>query len=194
MVLTGTRLHAGSSKAELPVRVWFGLKGGGVVDGGRRTVLLTHSAVVEVTASLQRGRTLQKKTPTRTRTVLLSLTRQSESLGPVHPAAHCMWQQSLGREPLHRWQPDAQLLRVTLNEKDRSGLSAALQPTGLVSAATGTHRSGSPVQRLPNSLSNTQRNSWGLHRKKSATNKAADTDLETEQFEKSQQFVSGTRK
>lgn len=58
MVLTGTRLHTGSSEAELPIRVWFGLKGGRVIDGGRRTVLLTHTAVIEVTTSLQRGRTL----------------------------------------------------------------------------------------------------------------------------------------
>lgn len=58
VVLTGTRLHAGRSKAELPVRVGFGLKGGRVVDGRRRTVLLTHTAVVEVTTSLQWGRTL----------------------------------------------------------------------------------------------------------------------------------------
>ena len=57
---------------------------------------------------------------------LLLVTRQSESLGPVHPAAHCMWQQSLGREPLHRWQPDAQLLRVTLDGKDKSRLPGVL--------------------------------------------------------------------
>lgn len=130
MVLTGTRLHAGSSKVELPVRVWFGLKGGRVVDGGRRTAVLTHIAVIEVTTSLQRGRTLHtpwgKKTENKTGTVLMLLTRQSESLGPVHPAAHCMWQQSLGRGPLHRWQPDAQLLRVTVREKDKPRLSVVL--------------------------------------------------------------------
>lgn len=56
----------------------------------------------------------------------LWFTRQSESFGPVHPAAHCMWQQSLGRGPLHRWQPDAHLTRVTLDKNDKSRLSAVL--------------------------------------------------------------------
>lgn len=126
MVLTRTRLHTGRSKAELPVRVWFGLKRGRVVERRRRTVLLTHTAVIEVTTSLQRGTThLTAREKQKNKTGLL-LTRQSESLGPVHPAAHCMWQQSLGREPLHRWQPDAQLLRVTLNEKDKSRPSVVL--------------------------------------------------------------------
>lgn len=52
--LTGTRLDTGGSKAELLVWVGFGLKGDRVIDGGRRAVLLAHTAVVEVTASLER--------------------------------------------------------------------------------------------------------------------------------------------
>lgn len=56
MELTRTRLHTGSSKAELPIRVGLGLKCGGVVDRRRRTVLLTHTAVIEVTTSLQSGK------------------------------------------------------------------------------------------------------------------------------------------
>lgn len=165
MVLTRARLHTGSSKAELPVRVWLGLKRGGVVDRRRGTVLLTHTAVVEVTTSLQSGR---KITPIhepplkKCRTALLLRTRQSESLGPVHPAAHCMWQQSLGREPLHRWQPDAQLLRVTLDEKANQDFPLFFNQIESFSCRVVTHRSGSPVRILPNSLSNTERNSWGL--------------------------------
>lgn len=45
------------------------------------------------------------------------LTRQSESLGPVQPAAHCMWQQSLGSGPLQRRHPDAQCTWVTIREE-----------------------------------------------------------------------------
>lgn len=123
--LTRTRLDTGRSKVKLPMWVGLGLKRDGVIGGGQWTVLFTYTAVVEVTTSLQRGRrkrvspvrkrkkgdyTVDKKTKT---TGLF--TRQSESLGPVHPAAHCRWQQSLGRGPLHRWQPDAHLARVTLN-------------------------------------------------------------------------------
>lgn len=55
-VLTGTRFDAGGSEAELLVGVGFGLEGERVVDGRRRTVLLTHAAVVEVTAGLEDGR------------------------------------------------------------------------------------------------------------------------------------------
>lgn len=40
--------------------------------------------------------------------------------------------------------------------------SCSLTKQSFCLQATGTHRSGSPVQLLPNSLSNTQRNSWGL--------------------------------
>lgn len=79
--------------------VGLGLKRDGVIGGGQWTVLFTYTAVVEVTTSLQGGRrkhvspvrkrkkgdyTVDKKTKT---TGLF--TRQSESLGPVHPAAHC---------------------------------------------------------------------------------------------------------
>lgn len=56
MDLTRTRLHTGSSKAELPIRIWFGLICGRVVDRRRRAVLLTHTAVIEVTTSLQSGK------------------------------------------------------------------------------------------------------------------------------------------
>lgn len=41
-----------------------------------------------------------------------ALTRQSECLGPVQPAAHCSWQQSVGFVPLQRGQP-WQMLLVT---------------------------------------------------------------------------------
>lgn len=51
-----------------------------------------------------------------------SLTRQSLSRGPVHPAAHWLWQQSLGDLPRQRrehcW---AQMILVT--EKERSPVS-----------------------------------------------------------------------
>lgn len=97
--LTRTRLDTGRSKVKLPMWVGLGLKRDGVIGGGQWTVLFTYTAVVEVTTSLQRGRrkhvspvrkrkkgdyTVDKKTKT---TGLF--TRQSESLGPVHPAAHC---------------------------------------------------------------------------------------------------------
>lgn len=39
-------------------------------------------------------------------------TRQSECLGPVQPAAHCSWQQSVASVPLQRGQP-WQMLLVT---------------------------------------------------------------------------------
>lgn len=49
-----------------------------------------------------------------------SLTRQSLSLGPVHPAAHWLWQQSLGDLPRQRrehcW---AQMILVTEKERSR---------------------------------------------------------------------------
>lgn len=43
-------------------------------------------------------------------------TRQSECLGPVQPAAHCSWQQSVGFGPLQRAQPPAQTVRVTVRQ------------------------------------------------------------------------------
>lgn len=49
-------------------------------------------------------------------------TRQSECLGPVQPAAHCSWQQSVGFVPLQRGQP-WQMLLVTAGgaKKGRGG-------------------------------------------------------------------------
>lgn len=60
--------------------------------------------------------------------------------------------------------------------------------------ATDTHRSGSPAQLLPSSLSNTARNSWGLHQQNSTTNKAAVTHPEVSRFQKSKQSMSGSEK
>lgn len=58
--------------------------------------------------------------------IKVTLTRQSVSLGPVQPAAHCLWQQSLGEGPLHRWQL-AQFTRVTLDEEHKEPAAWASQ-------------------------------------------------------------------
>lgn len=44
-------------------------------------------------------------------------TRQSECLGPVQPAAHCSWQQSVGFVPLQRGHPWQMLLVTGGGEK-----------------------------------------------------------------------------
>lgn len=51
-------------------------------------------------------------------------TRQSECLGPVQPAAHCSWQQSVGCGPLQRAQPLAQTVRVTVKWRQDEGWAA----------------------------------------------------------------------
>lgn len=50
-----------------------------------------------------------------------ALTRQSECLGPVQPAAHCSWQQSVGFVPLQRGQP-WQMLLVTAGGAQRRAM------------------------------------------------------------------------
>lgn len=77
--------------------------------------------------------------------VCVSFTRQSESLGPVHPAAHCMWQQSLARGPLHRWQPDAHLVLVTLNKYEKVKIFSCTSLIYLVSLSYSAHDVNSQV-------------------------------------------------
>lgn len=77
--------------------------------------------------------------------VCVSFTRQSESLGPVHPAAHCMWQQSLARGPLHRWQPDAHLVLVTLNKYEKVNIFSCTSLIYLVSLSYSAHDVNSQV-------------------------------------------------
>lgn len=62
-ILTRTRLDASGSKVELLVWVGFGLIGGGIVDSRWRTVLLTHTTVVEVAARLERRGMTKHVTP-----------------------------------------------------------------------------------------------------------------------------------
>lgn len=115
--LTWTGLDASGSEAELLVWVGLGLESDSVVDCGRGTVFLAHAAVVEVAARLQGDERLGRREGGRGRkgrgvnTAKHSeikrkneneifknsfdivpemrdiFTRQSESLGPVHPAA-----------------------------------------------------------------------------------------------------------
>ena len=56
-------------------------------------------------------------------------TRQSECLGPVQPAAHCSWQQSVGFVPLQRGQP-WQMLLVTEGggQSDTVGTETLMTP------------------------------------------------------------------
>lgn len=123
MVLTWAGLDTGGSEAEPLVRVRLGLEGVRVIDGGRGAALPARATVVKVTACLQGRRetgggfTLALKHSTsgwcecscvQMQVCVCLLTKQSVSLGPVQPAAHCVWQQSLGLSPLHRGQSDAQ--------------------------------------------------------------------------------------
>lgn len=170
MVLTGTHLHTGSSEVELPIRVWFGLKGGRVIDGGRRTVLLTHTTVIEVTTSLQRGRTLigprkkKKKHKTKQNQDRSYVTYQTvrvfgsgASSSTLHVAA------VIGKRAFASLAARCTVTTGHFEEKRQvQTFSCSLTKQSFCLQATGTHRSGSPVQLLPNSLSNTQRNSWGL--------------------------------
>lgn len=92
---TGTVFHTGGAEAELLVGVWFGLVRHRVIDGGRRAVVFARAAVVEVPTSLRgRKKRIQAYSKFRMKYPKIQLgketrTRQSESLGPVQPAAHC---------------------------------------------------------------------------------------------------------
>lgn len=58
-------------------------------------------------------------------------TRQSECLGPVQPAAHCSWQQSVGFLPLQRGQPWQMLLVTVGAQTDTLGMGfPPIQPPG----------------------------------------------------------------
>lgn len=157
--LTWTCLDAGGSEVELFQWIGFGLKNVGFVADGWRAVLLTFAAVVEVSTRLGIRGTRKRVTPVVTNdsltddnadrylinmSVCMSFTKQSKSLGPVHPAAHCMWQQSLGRGPLHRRQPVEHLVRVTLNQNVNS-MSYTSSEIQIVSMSNRAHDSNSRV-------------------------------------------------
>lgn len=132
--LTGAGGHAAGTKGVSTLRVVHGLEGVCVVGDEGWAVQLTDTTMIEVEAGLaETGRWWSLgcfhlctsgiragpgKTPTpcvlegwpRART----RTRQSECLGPVQPAAHCSWQQSVGSRPLHRAQPLVQMVPVTV--------------------------------------------------------------------------------
>lgn len=55
-------------------------------------------------------------------------TRQSECLGPVQPAAHCSWQQSVGFVPLQRGQPWQMLLVTVGAQRDTLGTGTPVDP------------------------------------------------------------------
>lgn len=117
---TGTLFHTGGTEAELLVGVRFGLIRHRVIDGRSGAVVFTCATVVKVPASLRgrREKRWYKLTPSSGWNDLKykcerKHTRQSESLGPVQPAAHWTWQQSLASRPLQRLQPDVQGTLVT---------------------------------------------------------------------------------
>lgn len=141
LALTGTGGHTAGTEGVSALRVGHGFERVRVVGDQGWAVQLTDATVVEVKAGLgggagqgqaagghwapgsflvckeQQGRSRWgDPSPCTHPRAPWAHTRQSECLGPVQPAAHCSWQQSVGFGPLQRAQPPAQTVRVTVRQ------------------------------------------------------------------------------